>query len=201
MRLTPQQFVKRFRALSACPEAVVWIAHAGHADFTTAWRASDAPQWMCWLAVRMLQLSGARAVIACARTVSKHADPKLTDVALDAALAVIDKKATDLNPLRIAAFDAANAALHVRVANGPALMAASYAAHCVAKIAEASTLVDPKAKDAALLKGVGHGADAVTHVMDATSHQAGADPRRLAAVVRAHVDEVAMLKVWDRLPL
>jgi hypothetical protein len=195
--LTPQQFVKKFQALSACKEAVDWVGSAGHPDFSAAWRACEFPQWMAWLAARMAGLEGARGALACARTVSKHADPKLTEPALDLALKIVEGKSADRDKLLALAFDCADAALHPKVANGPALMAASFAAHLVAGLMKANALPEGKDKHKALIKACGHAADCVGHVMDAAPEQ----KHKLTELVRASVSEAALVRVWDKIPL
>jgi hypothetical protein len=69
----------------SCVEAVDWIGQTRAPDFATAWRGCDLPQWMCWLAVRLVAAEGVKAVLACARSVAMHAEPKLTVKALDLA--------------------------------------------------------------------------------------------------------------------
>jgi hypothetical protein len=198
--MSSASLIHRMQALEACDEAVEWMRQVKSPDMHSGWLAMDQPQWMCWVAVRLLGAGALRAVVHCVRALEAH------QLLTPPALAILDltlaygegRKQTfdDEEALLTAAFDAGSYALN---ASGPpsfAMFAVNYAAYAAHRLVEAQRSNDPVLKNESMLKAAHHAADAVMHVLSAVPDLDEVLPKQL----RAMIDEKALHKAWHAIP-
>lgn len=193
--MSAAQIAKKMLALGACVEGRVWIEKTNQADFQRGWKVCPAPEFMCWLATRLLGAPGVRASLACTKLVVAPAKFKLLDDIVLGCEQVLDGKSRDTKKLQVLAYDATETALERKLAHGSAFLSASYAAYAVHFFVTSTTDTDPAVKLKHLLK-------AAQHSSDATSHAKHGLPQNtpLTSLVRKTVGDEAIYQAWLSAP-
>jgi hypothetical protein len=197
--MTNAILLHRMAAIDSCIESIDWARELKLPDMHSAWMAMDQPQWMCWVAVRVLHAQALKAVVMSVKQLGKALPPPAL-ASLDQALLYADGKNTDEEALLTGAFDAASTALHIAGPAGSALLAVSYTVHAAHKLrARANLASAPENKSERKrlsLKASNHVADALLHVLLAEPELAD----KLPTLIRGHIDERALSKAWHAIP-
>ena len=182
-------------SLGACKEGRDWIEQTNQADFQRGWKSCPAPEFMCWLATRLLGAPGVAAAVACSKAIVQPANEKLLTDIIAHCEAVLAGKSSDTKKLQVLAYDAAEAALSNKKAHGSAFLSASYAAYAVHFVVTSAADVDPELKLKHLLKAAQHSSDAVSHAKHGMPKGTN-----FVAVVRSIATDDAVYKAWLAAP-